>query len=373
MSAVMRRAATLDLAVVGCGAVVERLYRGALRALEARRIARVCALVDPDLGRTTALLRQFPAARAFRTLDDALAFRRVALVIVTSPAGLHAEHAVAALGAGSDVLCEKPMAIGVADAERMVSASRAAGRILAVGMTRRMYPSVAAAREVIASGVLGTGLRFVHREGLVYEWPVATDAAFRRATAGGGVLVDLGSHALDLEATLLGALTVAGYADDAQGDGVETNCRIELDGPVARGVAQLSWNQPLVTALRITGTLGELVLDPRRVDALRWRRHGAAWNAHESVATWPSDLVIGGARGRPRDHHDCIYYQLVAVLRAIVHGEDVPADGAEGLAIARSIDACYERPMPLRLPWLPDAEQARMAEGHRGGERWAAA
>ncbi len=175
----MRRAATLDLAVVGCGAVVERLYRGALRALEARGVARVSALVDPDPARTSALGQHFPAARAFSTLADALAARRVALVIVTSPARLHAEHAIAALGAGCHVLCEKPMTIGVTDAERMVAAARDAARVLAVGMTRRMYPCVADAREVISSGTLGTDLRFVHREGLVYEWPVATDAAFR--------------------------------------------------------------------------------------------------------------------------------------------------------------------------------------------------
>jgi len=373
MLAVMRRAATLDLAVVGCGAVVERLYRGALRALEARGIARVSALVDPDPARTSALGQHFPAARAFSTLADALAARRVALVIVTSPARLHAEHAIAALGAGCHVLCEKPMTIGVTDAERMVAAARDAGCVLAVGMTRRMYPCVADAREVISSGTLGTDLRFVHREGLVYEWPVATDAAFRMATAGGGVLVDLGSHALDLESTLLGALRVTSYADDAQDGGVETNCRVELTGPVARGVAQLSWNQPLVTALHVTGTLGELILDPRQVGALRWRRHGDAWNTRVSTATWPSDLALRGARGMPRHHHDCIYYQIVAVLRAIVHGESVPADGLDGLATARSIEACYARPQPLCLPWLTDAEQTRMDLRHHGRERWTAA
>jgi len=57
-----RSAATMDLAVVGCGAVVERLYRGALRALEARHIARVTALVDPDAARVATLRRHFPSA-----------------------------------------------------------------------------------------------------------------------------------------------------------------------------------------------------------------------------------------------------------------------------------------------------------------------
>ena len=54
-----------------------------------------------------------------------------------------------------------------------------------------------------------------------------------------------------------------------------------------------------------------------------------------------------------------MYYQLVQVLRAVVHGEPVPVTGEDGLAIVQTIDACYRQATPLRLSWLTEAEQAR--------------
>ena len=365
--------AALTVAVIGCGAVVEGLYRGPLRALESRGIARVAALVDPDPARTAALARHFRFARTFAAPAEAFAATTPDLTIVTSPPGFHMEHSVAALAAGSHVLCEKPMAVRVDDAERMVAAARREGRLLAVGMTRRMYPCLVEGRALLARGWLGDGLRFVYRQGQVYGWPVRSDAAFRRATAGGGVLSDLGSHVLDFLGALFGAPTVRGYADDGQTDGVEANCRIELAYPAAAGFVQLSWNQPLVTGLHILGSAGELRLDPTRIDGL-WRRpRGGAWEHVSSAAAWPSDLRPEPREGTPRTHHDCIYYQLVRVLRAIVHGEPVPVGGEEALDVVRTIDECYRRATSLLLPWLTADEQAQIDARHWKARRWLAA
>src|SRR6266851_4133896 len=365
-----RRGAPLDVAIVGCGAVVDRLYQPAFRALEARGIARVSALVDPDPDRTRSLARHFRSARACRDVAEAMP---AVLTLVTSPAALHAEHALTAIAAGSHVLCEKPMTTTTDDATRMLDAARSAGRVLAVGMTRRLYPCVADARELIARGSLGAHLRFVHREGLRYDWPVSTAAAFRRSTAGGGVLIDVGSHALDLLGLLFGPLAVDTYADDGDSFGVETNCRVELTSTNATGLLQLSWNEPLVTMLHVIGTEGELVLDPRVIDVLRWRAHGREWTSLRSARSWPVDLDADGRRATPRSHAECISLQLVQVLRAIALGEDPPARGEDGLATVAAIAACYAKATPLRLPWLDAAEQARRAERHWTRERWAAA
>ena len=367
------RTRPLDLAVIGCGAVTTGLYRGALKKLESRDIARVVALVDPSTERTAVLARDFRAARAFTTTEQAFAETRPALTIVASPAGRHAEHATAAFAAGSHVLCEKPMTVAASDGERMLAASRDAGRVLAVGMVRRMFPSLAEARAILASGVLGDQVRFVYREGLVYSWPVSTDAAFRRATAGGGVLTDFGSHVLDFLAALFGAPTVNGYADDALEGGVETNCRIELAFPTATGIAQLSWSQPLKTELRIAGSAGELAVDPGRIDSVRWRRHGGEWETRASDATWPMDLRPSGDRRTPRTYYECIYHQVVQVMRAALYGEPVPASGEEGLAAVRAIEACYRQATALGQPWLAASESAEAESRHWNGERWAAA
>jgi predicted dehydrogenase len=364
---------TLDLMVVGCGAVVEGLYRGALKRLESRGIARVAALVDPNPARTAALKRHFRSADAYATLGEAFARTTPDLTIVATPPGLHAEQVVAALGVGSHVLCEKPMAVSVEDAERMVAAARAAHRVLAVGMARRMYPCLAETRAVIAGGALGDDLRFIYREGNVYDWPISTDAAFRRATAGGGVLTDLGSHVVDFLSALFGAPTATAYADDGHVDGVESNCRIDLAFPAARGEVQLSWSQPLVSGLRIVGSSGELTtMHPGELDLVRWRRHGAPWEIRASTSTRPADLRPGGRRATPRTHYDFMYHQLVQVLRAVVLGEPVPVDGQHALTVVRAIDACYRQATPLRLPWLTAAEQTQADALHWRGERWAA-
>ncbi len=362
----------LEIVVVGCGAVVDRLYRGPLARLESRGIARVTGFVDPDLRRAAALGAQFRSARAFATPADAFAEATPDLTIVASPPALHAKHATEALGAGSSVLCEKPMATRAAEAEAMLAASRDAGRVLAIGMARRMYPSLAEARALLAEGVCGDRVRFVYREGHVYSWPVQTAAPFRRATAGGGVLTDFGSHAIDLLAALFGTPAVRAYADDAVGDGVETNCRIELDFPAAAGIAQLSWNQPLAGGLVISGSEGELRFDPASLDTVRWRRHGGEWRTRASAMTWPSDLELEGRRETPLTYYDCIALQLVQALRAVVHRTAVPASGADGLIAVRAIDACYSRAEPLEKEWLTPSEREAAEARHWSRRTWAA-
>ena len=360
---------TPQLMVVGCGAVVEQYYRGALKELESRGIARVVALVDPNPGRTAALGHHFASAHAFTTLVEAFARETSDLTIVASPPSLHAEHALAAFSAGSHVLCEKPMSASLDDAERMVAAARAARRVLAVGMTRRMYSCLAEARALLAAGALGNHLSVVCREGGVYGWPVSTDFPFRRATAGGGVLIDRGTHVLDFLAALFGEPVVAAYADDSHTEGVETNCQIDLVFPGARGMVQLSWSQPLVDGLHISGSAGQLTLHPWRSDAVLWRRNGGAWETRVSAATLPCDLRQGGRRGTPWTYEECVYYQIVQALRAVVHGEPVPVTGEDGLTIMQAIDACYRQATPLRLSWLTEAEQAQVNSRHWSRQR----
>lgn len=355
----------LDLAVIGCGAVVERLYRRPLRKLESKRLVRVVALVDRDAARAATLAREFPDARVFPTPGEAFRHAGVDLSIVTSPPGFHAEHAVAAFEHGSHVLCEKPLAVRVEDAETMVTAARQAGRVLAAGMTRRFYPCFAEARRLLTDGVLGDDLRFVYREGDVYGWPASTAAPFRRATAGGGVLMDMGSHVVDSLVGLFGAPAVEGYEDDALRDGVEANCRLRLAFPTARGVVQLSWNQPLASGLHVMGSAGELRLDLVQMDRLLLRRGSGPWETVVSRHGWPADLAAPPRRrATPRSYHDCVSFQLVQVLRAVAHGDPVPVDGGQALLTVRAIDDCYRRARPLALPWLSTGEQAAASALH---------
>lgn len=141
--------------------------------------------------------------RALIARDD------VQVVDICTPGDSHAEIAIAALEAGKHVLCEKPLANSVAEAEAMVRAAEAArerGQLAMVGFNYRRVPAIAYARTLIAEGRLGT-LRHV-RVTYLQDWLV--DPAFpltwrlKREHAGSGALGDLGAHIIDLAQFLTG-------------------------------------------------------------------------------------------------------------------------------------------------------------------------
>ncbi|MEU6885310.1 Gfo/Idh/MocA family oxidoreductase [Streptomyces viridosporus] len=133
----------------------------------------------------------------------------VDLVDICTPGDSHAEIALAALAAGKHVLCEKPLANTVAEAEAMVRAAdeaRERGKVAMVGFNYRRVPATALARRMVAEGRLGA-LRHV-RVTYLQDWLV--DPAFpltwrlRREQAGSGSLGDLGAHIVDLAQYLAG-------------------------------------------------------------------------------------------------------------------------------------------------------------------------
>jgi predicted dehydrogenase len=141
----------VGLGVVGCG------YWGIhhVRVAVSRRDARLVAVCDSDaeaLGRASRLA---PDARAVRSLDEVLDDPGVDAVVLATPARDHAGQASRALAAGRHVLVEKPLALAVADAEGVVAAARAAGRVMAVGHLMLYHPAVLRLRELLASGELG--------------------------------------------------------------------------------------------------------------------------------------------------------------------------------------------------------------------------
>src|SRR5438874_2559969 len=141
--------AELRVALVGCGAVAE----AHARAL-ARSAARPTVVFDLDPARAAALARaHLPSARVAVTLAEVAAHADAAVVAV--PNAAHAATVLPLLAAGLHVLCEKPLAVTVADAEQMAAAARAAGRVLQCGLVRRFYGSSELAAEVLRRRLVG--------------------------------------------------------------------------------------------------------------------------------------------------------------------------------------------------------------------------
>ena len=146
--------------------------------------------------------------------------------LVALPNYLHAPACIPLLEQGCHVLVEKPMAASVEDCDRLIAAARGSGAVLSVAMVRRFIAAYELVREVISKQTFGAIRRIRVAEGVAYNWPATTGFFLKKDQAGGGVLVDFGSHVLDALLWWLGDLTVSAYEDDAYG-GVEAECHVQ--------------------------------------------------------------------------------------------------------------------------------------------------
>lgn len=138
-------------------------------------------------------------------------------VVIAVPNHLHADFSIHALRNGLHVLVEKPIASNVPDAERMLRASREADRVLMVGFNQRFTPLHQAAWRYLRQGSLGTiyyaKTSWLRRRGVPWWYEAGGRGALSTDIAGGGPLIDLGVHRLDL------ALFLMGFPDVARVDG----------------------------------------------------------------------------------------------------------------------------------------------------------
>ncbi len=231
---------------------------------------RVAAVCDRDAGAREAA--EHLGATTHADLDGLLG-EGLDAVYVATPNHLHRGAVETCLAAGVPVLCEKPMAATLADAAAMVAMARSTGTLLGLAFDQRRHPAHVAVREAIAAGLVGTptAIRIVYGCWLDRGWSAGRDSQVDNwridaARAGGGAVIDLAPHGLDLAAMLLGEpiveLTgllqrrVQGYDVDDGG---------MLVGRTAGGVLvslHNSYNTPETLPrrrLEITGTRGQIV------------------------------------------------------------------------------------------------------------------
>ncbi len=212
-------------------------------------------------------------ARTHETLAGLLADPDVEAVYIATPNHLHRDAVEACAAAGRPVLCEKPMAATLADAEAMAAAVSRAGIPFGTAFDQRHHPAHEAMRDAVATGLIGTvtAVRIAYACWLPRDWaPVPGHDNWRAdpARAGGGALMDLAPHGLDLVEFLLGepitdvsAFTQRRVQDYAVDDGAV------LIGRTGSGVlAQLhiAYNCPDALPrrrLEVLGSRGQLVAE----------------------------------------------------------------------------------------------------------------
>jgi predicted dehydrogenase len=185
---------------------VARDYAAPAMLAAGHRVRAVC-----DTGaaaRDAARARLDPPGGVHDSLAALLSDPAVQAIYVATPNHLHRAAVEAAAGAGKAVLCEKPMAATLADAEAMAACVDRAGILYGTAFDQRHHPAHAAMRDAIAEGLIGTPttIRIAYACWLDAQWSVTGEGDNWRADparAGGGALMDLAPHGLDLAQFLL--------------------------------------------------------------------------------------------------------------------------------------------------------------------------
>jgi predicted dehydrogenase len=181
----------------------------------------LAAVISRDASRAAAAAARVGAAHAVTSIESADTSLIDGVVLVT-PNSAHAAGAIAALRRGLHVIVEKPMAHSVAECKQMIAAAEASGRMLAVAHCMEWAPPVAAARELLASGAVGSvrsariGASFLAEPGSLRREGVAPATG---EAAAFGALYDMGVHAIDAITRLLGPVARVQSVRTDSGDG----------------------------------------------------------------------------------------------------------------------------------------------------------
>lgn len=172
-----------------------------MQAIDLSGAGEVGAILDPVEQAVERARAAAPTAAAVRTFDELLQ-QDLDGIVIASPSALHAEQARAALERGFAVFCQKPLGRSAAETREVVAAARAAQRLLAVDLSYRCTQGMSKVCDLIGGGELGD----VYAADLVFHNAYGPDKAwfYERALSGGGAVMDLGIHLVDLALFSLG-------------------------------------------------------------------------------------------------------------------------------------------------------------------------
>ena len=386
----------LRVAMIGygfMGAAHSQGWRVAPRFFDLEAEPVMATIVGRDADRVEAARERFGWQRSEtdwrRVVDDPA----IDIVDICSPGSSHAEVAIAALEAGKHVLCEKPLANTVEEAEAMVAAAeRAASRGVRsmVGFSYRRVPAIGFARQLVQDGRLGV-IRQVRAQYL-QDWLSDENGPMTwrldKTAAGSGSLGDIGAHAIDLVEHLTGAQlsavsgTLATFVEERpllgetvglSGTASQERGRVTVDdaawftAKLAGGAAdgaigafeatRYATGRKNALRIELSGSLGAIAFDLESMNELEF--YDATAPAGEQgftriIATepehpymahwWPTGHAIG--------YEHAFSYEVVDFVTAIATGTDPEPSFADGLHIQRVL-AAVERSAADGSAWTP--------------------
>ena len=245
-----------------------RINRMLIPPLRASAGNRLLAVASRDPARAAAYAKEWGIERAHGSYEALLADPGVDAVYVPLPNHLHAEWTIRAARAGKHVLCEKPLALGVAEVDAMEAAARDAGVVLAEAFMYRHHPQTLKVKELVEGGAIRP-VRFVRG---TFSFPLTRPDDVRlRPEWGGGCLWDVGCYPLSFTRYVLGREPVEVAGAQVPGPtGIDETFAGQLAFP-GGVLAQIDagFRSPLRTGIEIAGTEGTiLVRQPWRPEGL---------------------------------------------------------------------------------------------------------
>ena len=310
---------SVRFAVVGCGNAARQIHLPALRA----EGADVTVFASRSRASADALRDEWGGGAVEEHWEDAIARDDVDAVVIAVPNSLHHDVAVAAARSGKHVLVDKPMACTTDDADEMIAAADTNHVVLVPFHNTRFVAPFAAAQQFVADGRLGevTGFRAAFGHEGPQTWAPRADWFFDSKRAGGGCLIDLGVHVVDLLRSVTGDdfVAVSALLNSCRGD-VEADAQLlaRLRGG-AIGTVHASWSSRSGPdhQLTVIGIEGTLHLDSRTpltfVDA-----HGGREriNPPETTSSPLAELLATIAGERPPSITAADGRAAVAVVQA---------------------------------------------------------
>lgn len=338
----MSNGSPLRLAFVGVGWI----GRNRMQALLDVGLAEAVAIVEPDEESRRQAQALAPTAATFDSLQALLeADLPLDGVVLATPSAAHAAQSIAVLQHGLPVFCQKPLGRHADEVAAVLHQAQAADRLLGVDLSYRHLAGMAALRQRIRAGELG----HVYAMDLVFHNAYGPDKPwfYQRELSGGGCVIDLGIHLVDLALWLLDFPAVERVASRCFSGGQSLHLKpeavedyaiaqLELSGDAVLDLA-CSWNLALGTdaeiGLRVHGTgggAGLRNLDGSFYDFVLERFHGR----QREILAGPPDAWGGRA--------------AVAWARALVESKQYDGSARELLTVTRVLDAIYASARAVR-------------------------
>jgi predicted dehydrogenase len=326
----------IKIGIIGCGAAAKRYYVPTLR-----RYANThkIFMVDKNIDNAKKISMEFGTGEVYD--DYTKIIKKVDGVIVALPHSLHYPVSMDFLREGVTVLCEKPLAESVEQAEEMVNAATTNNAALLVNNTRRIFPSFKETKRLIEEGAIGKLELIEYFEANKFEWESETNFYTDPQITSKGILLDLGAHVLDLVCWWLGAKPeLLSYEDDSFG-GPESYAYVRAEKNNCDIKVRLNRLVDIGSHFIVKGSLG--IISGTLSD---WRSVRVKMNTgvHKNVQSKTSDY---------NSLAESIVENFIDVLRSkekpLINGESV-------IDSIKLIDECYRNRSQFIMPWYKNLE-----------------